>query len=422
MHRSVAGATAVLFLLAGCAYRPGGPQTLSLVEEVPAARALVTPPPGGPPVVTVIESRYSDALQQKILLGNDSGASGDNYIDAAFYGPANDPNVPWGRTLGYDNGTFHDIEREMVRALPTVRMRASPYYVQNGYGPFGYAMGRSGQTNCLYGWQLVERQPNVNGERPRLGRVRIRVRLCSATASEQQLLRFMYGYTLNGTFLSPGWDPFEAPPTDPRIGQTGAPILPGPNGDNPYYTEIPPDPREPTVLPRQAAVRRGSTARAVRPAAAAGPQDATAQPLIDPPLGLPGALPPGTGTAVTGGEAAIRGPGAAAGAPPASAALPAAAASAPATAAVPAAPRPAAPAAASAVPIVPPPAELRGTSGVAGPAVTPRYGAATSAAPAADGTTLAPIVPPPPTGASRPAADPATTPATGGAIWAPAAP
>lgn len=67
----------------------------------------------------------------------DRKAAGQTELRAGFLPPSN-------------------IGTEMRQLFPGVRMARSPYYVQNRYGPFGYAVGRSSSGDtCLYAWQRL---------------------------------------------------------------------------------------------------------------------------------------------------------------------------------------------------------------------------------------------------------------------------
>jgi hypothetical protein len=106
-------------------------------------------------------------------------------------------------------------------------MARRPTFLQNSYGPFAYAAGKSpfGDT-CIYAWQQI-RSGSGSGIGRDLGMIQTRWRLCDATASEQQLLSAVYGYTITGTFSGKAWNPFGAPPPlDPRLGRPGTPIYP----------------------------------------------------------------------------------------------------------------------------------------------------------------------------------------------------
>src|SRR5690606_3555739 len=133
---------------------------------------------------------------------------------------------------------------EMRSLLPGVAMQRSNHYVQNTFGPFGYATGRSASGDtCLYAWQRLASKPSLIGNK---GSVQIRLRLCGRSATEESLLATMYGFTFTGAFADMGWNPFDrAPPSDPRLGVSGQPMRP--DGTSGLVKQIHPPPS--TVRP-----------------------------------------------------------------------------------------------------------------------------------------------------------------------------
>ena len=192
---------------------------------VPATQAIALPPPGGPAVISVIERRYANAIQQNIVLATEAAAPGENFLRVQMFGPV-------GREAGDTRLTdrpiaLAGISSEMRQSFPGIAMQRSALYAQNSFGPFGYAFGRHGSRDlCLYAWQRIagstQGAPFAN-----MGAIQTRLRLCQAGATEQSLLAVMYGYTLNSAFSSEAWNPLgKPPPADPRLGQTGQPIYP----------------------------------------------------------------------------------------------------------------------------------------------------------------------------------------------------
>lgn len=290
-------------LLSGCNLPPPylgagqDPMTATLLRELPPTAALVLPPPGSVSVVTVLEKRYANAITQTIVLSNDSAATGENSIEATFFGPVG-PGAAPGDTLRWRPLDAVRVSNEMIEAFPDVVMKRSPYYVQNGYGPFGYGIGRPrGGGTCLYAWQQIEPQRNKFGEPRTRGSISLRVRLCRAKATEEEMLRFMYGLVISGYFLPYAWNPYgDAPPPPAGLGGMAAPSLPVPVGQNPYYAPPVRLPREGRVLPAApatTAVRRAAPADAAQsPYLTAPLPPGTGPAALDPPLGSPSALPP----------------------------------------------------------------------------------------------------------------------------------
>ncbi|WP_262028764.1 cellulose biosynthesis protein BcsN [Microvirga sp. Mcv34] len=203
----------------------------SLMSEVPAARAIVVPPPGGPSVVAVLQQQYQDGLSQEIALSTASLTTGQN----AFYvsllnNTAGNMEVPNSLTL--PSMTPDRLQREMEERMPGVEMETSLVYVQNRFGPFGFATGRSSTGDlCLYAWQQIE--PGEPAIFVPGGAISVRLRLCDADASVDQLLRVFYGYTIAAYYRQESWNPYGDPPSPPQhLGEKDAPMYPLGLGDS----------------------------------------------------------------------------------------------------------------------------------------------------------------------------------------------
>lgn len=296
------GATSIALLsviLAGCG-TPTDIQRASTNARIGAVSALVLPPPGGPSVVDVVERRYSNAIQQDISLSAASSVAGQNILRVQLFGPVG---TEAGQTsLSNLPITESTIQREMRAAFPGVAMQRSPLYAQNSFGPFGYAVGRSGRDLCLYAWQRVTGPTRAAPFSPR-GTMQTRLRLCQTGASEEALLSVMYGYTVTGGFPAGSWNPFgPPPPPDPRLGATGKPVFPVMPQRLDTVLEPEPEPvRRPTS--RRSTTTVSTPAPAVVPAATPvmrgpivppPPSTATSAPLIPAPPTQ--ALPPPTET------------------------------------------------------------------------------------------------------------------------------
>ncbi|MHB2265497.1 cellulose biosynthesis protein BcsN [Aliihoeflea sp. PC F10.4] len=282
--------------LAACA-SPTDLQRSSMSERTGPAGAMAVPPPGGPTIVDVVERRYANAIQQDVVLGANASVPGQNTLRVQLFGSVG--NEAGQTDLSNLPPTEGVIRREMRTAFPGVAMQVSPLYAQNSYGPFGYAMGRSGRDLCLYAWQRIRGAERAApfGQR---GTIQTRLRLCQAGASEQQLLAVMYGYTITGGFAADGWNPFGAAASpDPRLGAVGTQIFPV--GASWNETVAPAEP-EPLILrPARRAVstsdgmRASQTMPAVQPAASSpavpAPTVAGDAPLVPPPPGASTANP-----------------------------------------------------------------------------------------------------------------------------------
>jgi hypothetical protein len=217
-------AAAALTSVAACAGRSDlGYATL--MSEVPATRAIIVPPPGGPAIVAVLQRVYQDGISQEIALSTASLTSGQN----AFYvsllnNTASNMEIP--DSLSLAPLTPDRIGREMEERIPGVEMQTSLVYVQNKFGPFGFATGHSASGDlCLYAWQQIE--PDKPAILVPGGAVSVRLRLCDADASVDQLLRLMYGYTIATYYRQESWNPYGDPPSPPAgFGRIDAPMYP----------------------------------------------------------------------------------------------------------------------------------------------------------------------------------------------------
>jgi hypothetical protein len=213
-------------LLAGCSR--GLPlRSDEPTRMVPAHQAFAVPEVGGPSVTAVLEKRYANATEQDVLLATSAATPGQNMLRIQIFGPV-ETALANRDTLRAGYLPAKNINAEMRELIPGVRMQTSGYYVQNKYGPFGYAVGRtsSGDT-CLYAWQRITSTGFKQTWIGNKGSIQVRLRLCDQNASEQRLLQSMYGYTINASFKNKNWNPYGEPlPPDETLGRPGAPTYP----------------------------------------------------------------------------------------------------------------------------------------------------------------------------------------------------
>ncbi|WP_243369541.1 cellulose biosynthesis protein BcsN [Microvirga solisilvae] len=202
----------------------------TLANEVPATRAIIVPPPGGPSIVAVLQRNFQNGVSQEIALSTASLTPGQN----AFYvslATGSTPQSEIDDVLSLPPLAQDRLQKEMDERLPGIEMLTSLVYVQNKYGPFGFATGRSASGDvCLYAWQRIE--PNEPAVFVPGGTISVRLRLCDAAATQEQLLRSMYGFTISAYYMSGSWNPYGSPPPVPaQLGAIDAPIYPlGMNG------------------------------------------------------------------------------------------------------------------------------------------------------------------------------------------------
>ncbi|MDI6027546.1 cellulose biosynthesis protein BcsN [Corticibacterium sp. UT-5YL-CI-8] len=301
----------LLIPLAACAspVRLENPSPLRTVEP---ESAFAIPSAGGPAISGILERTYSNAVQQDILLATSARTPGQNMLRVQFFGPV-DSNVAGQTALRPGFLAPSNIGSEMRAVLPGIPMQRSPFYVQNQYGPFGYAVGRSASgDNCFYGWQRITSTGTAQTWIGNKGSIQIRLRLCQTGATEEQLLQSMYGFTVRSYFRDGNWNPFGEPASPSEtLGRPGQPIYP--TSATRFETVSP----TPTVDPAPTPVRVRQAAPApaavdtgpVRP----GPLPAPVGPMVPPPPPLvgtnPEALPAATleGAATPGQRATIPG-------------------------------------------------------------------------------------------------------------------
>jgi hypothetical protein len=283
-HKAVV-VLAVGLTAAGCSMR-SDLSFMSLMSEVPVTQAIIVPPPGGPMVVAVLQRRYQNGLSQEIALSTASATPGQN---ALYVSLVNDPETisEIDDTLRVRRLTQELVQGEMEERLPGVDMRTSLLYAQNKYGPFGFATGRSGTGDlCLYAWQQIE--PTEAAILMTQGTISLRLRLCDADATEAQLLRTMYAFTIPAYFQSGSWNPYgSAPPPPAYLGRLDAPVNPLMMG------ETPPAPRSLSPAPRVVVRETVAPARAIDkdtlpaepPAADVPPAPLSGFPVVPPPPG-----------------------------------------------------------------------------------------------------------------------------------------
>ncbi len=218
-------------IAAGCGEQKlasGDLVTASRAVSVDVGRALALPPPGSLAVTGVTQRSYDNAVSQVVSLATRGRTPGENAIYVAFFTAADLPDSTGveGNLLKEPGMDDFALGREMDERLPGVAMSPSAVFVQNRYGPFGYAFGR-GSTGeaCIYAWQRIASGDSLF--RPRSGMISARLRVCDPTGTEASLLRLAYDYAFNASLRRPGWNPVgDAPPPAPELGKAGAPIYP----------------------------------------------------------------------------------------------------------------------------------------------------------------------------------------------------
>ncbi|TCU15406.1 cellulose biosynthesis protein BcsN [Rhizobium sullae] len=241
--------------MAGCTSTSGSVRQPSAPEAVASEKALVLPPPGGPSIVSVVETRRGNGVEQTLSLFTSSSVPGQNFLKVQFLGASG--SNPRTGNASYRMISESGTSREAFAAAPGVAMVRNTTFLQNSYGPFAYASGRSRGDTCLYGWQQIRSSQAAHTQGRNFGMIQVRLRLCDARASERQLLSVMYGYTITGTLDGEIWNPYgKVKGADEVLGRTGSPIYPDDGGYRAGAIEIGYEPAPPATrrLTRQAKV------------------------------------------------------------------------------------------------------------------------------------------------------------------------
>lgn len=268
--RTALAAAALGCALAGCATTSDLPPSEAGI--IRPSDAFIIPPPGGPGIVSVVSTTFPNAIRQDISLATDARSVGENKISVIrFMGRGGDGSDAALKDIPF---TQVNLTEEALAAWPGSGMAVSPYYVQNAYGPFGYAIAKppNGDT-CIYAWQRIEPTLKPSGATDR-GTIIIRLQLCRRSASESALLEMMYKLRLNMAVFPPS-------KASPAIGAIAMPIKPvGAAG----FAEVIPS--------AQPVVRPAAPARPAQPAPAPAPAPAPVAIPVPPP-GAPIVPPPG---------------------------------------------------------------------------------------------------------------------------------
>ncbi|MBN9027588.1 cellulose biosynthesis protein BcsN [Kaistia sp. MMO-174] len=248
------GCALALASLAACGSIGGrNIQSGSIATSVTIDKAFVDMPPGGPGVVGVIERHYANSTTQEIVLSNRSHTPGQNMVTATLFGPVKSVTGPE-NTQANPAITLSAIGAEMRQALPGVPMRVSPYYAQNRYGSFGYAMGGSAQGDtCIYAWQRI-RTPDLDSNMTiGQGTITLRLRLCEPNTTEANLLAVMTGMTISSYIMAANWNPYGgAPPIPADLGRLGTTVLPTAQ----VTPQLAPEPAPASAAPVRRVVRK----------------------------------------------------------------------------------------------------------------------------------------------------------------------
>lgn len=214
------------FALAGCT-STARLEPMRPAEIVPPAQSFVFPPPGGPTIVSVIQKTNPDGVQQAVALATDAATPGENSFKIRLISRAGSPAASAG---GFPPFSVSEagIAEEIRSELPGTNMVPANIYVQNVYGPFAYAVGRSPYGDgCLYAWQEISAARGDKSLLTNSGRIELRLRLCAPGRSGDDLVAAMYGFTIAIAYDGAIWNPYGSPAdASIRVAAAGVPVLP----------------------------------------------------------------------------------------------------------------------------------------------------------------------------------------------------
>jgi hypothetical protein len=261
--------------LAGCVSLDAStPRVVSQKTALPPEASFVAMPASGPAIIGVIERKYANAVVRESVLATNARVTGENMITVTLYGPIADATAA-DNQRAEDSIELNVIAKEVSESLAGVPMQRSTLFVQNKYGPFGFATGTAATgDHCLYAWQRIHRGGSpLDGE----GTISVRLRLCDAYTGYEQLLSVMYGYTVTGYLPTAFWNPYgKPPPVAADLGGLSAAKFP-------YGAKELAEPAQPST-----------TTRRLRAAAPAQPAESTEAPgmLVPEPPGVNPTAPP----------------------------------------------------------------------------------------------------------------------------------
>lgn len=209
----------------------------SAVTAVPVENAFVSLGAGTPAVLSIIQTSYTNATRQTMALATGGSARGQNELRVDILGITND-NTGIESRLPDRPLSVDELTSEAEAALPGVPLRRSLSYVQNQYGPFGYALGRTTRGElCLYAWQRIATSDLDVSLFNRRATISIRLRLCEPNATETNLVAAMMGLHVNASLSGGSWS--QPPrPLSPDLGAAGAPMGPSPNLASPEAPRV----------------------------------------------------------------------------------------------------------------------------------------------------------------------------------------
>ena len=162
-------------------------------SQAPRGRPIVFLP--GEHVASVKEHRYLDGLRQDVLLTGSTVHGLQNSMTVlarTSHQETLDEHVPLVRP------SEPQIRSEIGGAFPHLEMQIAERESSNAYGPYGLALGRSASdVHCAYMWQWID-ENRLPAEAALAGPISVRVRLCQAGATFDQMASEFDHMTIGG--------------------------------------------------------------------------------------------------------------------------------------------------------------------------------------------------------------------------------
>lgn len=157
----------------------------------PVIKTVLAPPPTVGPLGPVSEKIYADGWRQSLSLDRRKYAGGwnDLALDIRFEGATRrGAKIPMGPP------TKDGINKEMAARFEGVAMQVVRRPFSNALGPYGLAIGASGDLRCVFAWQWLDDLPG--GDWRGKKSASIRMRLCRPKVTADELAAVFDGVQL----------------------------------------------------------------------------------------------------------------------------------------------------------------------------------------------------------------------------------
>ena len=157
----------------------------------PIIKTVLAAPPSAGPLGPVSEKIYADGWRQSLSLDRRKYAGGwnDLAIDIRFEG-----STRGGAKIPIGPPSKDGINKEMAARFEGVTMRVVRRPFSNALGPYGLAVGASGDLRCVFAWQWLDDLPGGDWRGKRSAS--IRMRLCRPKVTVDELAAVFDGVQL----------------------------------------------------------------------------------------------------------------------------------------------------------------------------------------------------------------------------------